>query len=242
MRDHGVQLYQEEEDLAEALTRFVGAGLALGQGVVFLGSTARWQATTERLRGAGVDTHGAVLGGQLRLFGAKVVLSGCMRHGVPERAAFNDSIGGILRQMRARYRVLRVFAGLSDELWTGGKREAAGAIERFWNTLEDTQHLSVLCACPLDSLDGRAYEGALQTVCNQHTRLLPAGDSGALDEAVSSAIREVLEPQLHGMLHALSTRQRPATQMPQGQAVMFWLRQHMPRTAERVLARVRARL
>ena len=136
MRDHGVQLYQEEEDLAAALTRFVGAGLALGQGVVFLGSTARWQATTERLRGAGVDTHGAVLGGQLRLFGAKVVLSGCMRHGVPERAAFNESIGGILQRMRARYPVLRVFAGLSDELWTGGKREAAGAIERFWNTLE----------------------------------------------------------------------------------------------------------
>ncbi len=128
------------------------------------------------------------------------------------------------------------------ELWTGGEREAAGAIERFWNTLDDTQPLSLLCACPLDSLDGRAYEGALQTVCNQHTRLLPAGDSQALDEAVSSAIREVLEPQLHGMLHALSTQHRPATQMPQGQAVMFWLRQHMPRTAERVLARVRARL
>jgi hypothetical protein len=52
----------------------------------------------------------------------------------------------------------------------------------------------------------------------------------------------VLEPQLHGMLHALSTQDRPATQMPQGQAMMFWLRQHMPRTAERVLARVRARL
>jgi hypothetical protein len=125
MRDHGVQLYQEEEDLAAALTRFVGAGLALGQGVVFLGSTARWQATTERLRGAGVDTHGAVLGGQLRLFGAKVVLSGCMRHGVPERAAFNDSIGGILRQMRARYPVLRVFGGLTDELWSSGRRKAA---------------------------------------------------------------------------------------------------------------------
>ncbi len=113
MRDHSVQLYQEEEDLAAALAGFVGAGLALGQGVVFLGSTARWQATTERLRGAGVDTHGAVLRGQLRLFGAKVVLSGCMRHGVPERAAFNESIGGILQRMRARYPVLRVFAGLS---------------------------------------------------------------------------------------------------------------------------------
>lgn len=242
MRDHGVQLYQEEEDLAAALARFAGAGLALGQGVVFLGSPARWQATMERLRGAGVDTHNAVLRGQLRLFGTRVVLSSCMSHGVPQRRAFNESIAGIFALMRMRYPVLRVFGGLTDELWTSGRRQAAGLIERFWNALEDTQSVSVLCACPLDSLDGRDYEGALQTVCSQHTHLLTAGDSQLFNDAVSSAVREVLEPQLHGMLHALSTQDRPATEMPQGQAMMFWLRRHMPRTAERVLARVRARL
>jgi len=242
MREHAVQLYQEEEELAAALARFVGAGLALGQGVVFMGSTARWQALTERLRGAGVDTHATVLRGQLRLFGAKVMLSSCMSRGAPDRSAFNQTIGGVLRLMRQRYPVLRVFGGLTDELWASGRRDAAGSVERFWNALDDTQSVSLLCACPLDSLDGRAYQGALQAVCSQHTQLLPAGDAKVFNEAVSDAIREVLEPQLVGMLHALSTQDRPATQMPQGQAVMFWLRQHMPRTAERVLARVRARL
>jgi hypothetical protein len=241
MRDHSVQLYQEEEELAASLARFAGAGLALGQGVVFMGTSARWRALTERLRGAGVDTHNAVLRGQLRLFGAQVVLSSCMSDGVPDRRAFNESIAGIFGPMRMRYPVLRVFGGLTDELWTSGRREAAGSIERFWNALEDAQPVSVLCACPLDSLDGRAYEGALQTVCGQHTHLLTADDSSVFTDAVSSAVREVLEPQLHGMLHALSTQDRPATQMPQGQAMMFWLRQHMPRTAERVLARIRAR-
>jgi hypothetical protein len=165
-----------------------------------------------------------------------------MNHGVPERRPFNESIAGIFALMRMRYPVLRVFGGLTDELWTSGRRQAAGLIERFWNTLEDTQSVSVLCACPLDSLDGRDYEGALQAVCGQHTHLLTAGDAQLFNDAVSSAVREVLEPQLHGMLHALSTQDRPATEMPQGQAMMFWLRQHMPRTAERVLARVRARL
>jgi DcmR-like sensory protein len=242
MRDHAVQLYQEEEDLAASLARFAGGGLALGQGVVFMGSSARWQALTERLRGAGVDTHNAVLRGQLRLFGAKVVLSSCMSHGAPDRLAFNESVAGIFGLMRMRYPVLRVFGGLTDELWASGRRDAAGSIERFWNALEDTQSVSLLCACPLDSFDGRAYEGALQTVCSQHTHLLPAGDFKVFNDAVSCAVREVLEPQLHGMLHALSTQDRPATQMPQGQAMMFWLRQHMPRTAERVLARARARM
>jgi hypothetical protein len=240
--DHIVQLYQDEDDLGATLARFSASGLALGEGVVFIGSTTRWQALTGRLRGAGVDTHGAVLRGQLRLFGSKVILSSCMSHGVPDRLAFNEAIGGILSLMRMRYPALRLYGELTDELWASGRREAAEAIEHFWSTLAETEAFSLLCACPLDSLDGRAYEGALQSVCRLHTHLIPANDCNAFNEAVSSAIREVLEPQLVGMLHALSAQHRPGTQMPTGQAVMFWLRQHMPRTAEKVMARARARM
>ena len=239
---HAVQLYHEEDDLTEALVRFTASGIEAGEAVVVLGTSARWGALTERLRAGGVDTHAAVLRGQLRLFGARVVLSSCMSHGVPDRLAFNESIGGILGLMRLRFPAVRVFGELTDLLWTEGKREAAAAIERFWNALLETQPVSLLCACPLDSFDGRAYDGALQSVCALHTRLIPAGDGVAFNEAVSGAIREVLEPQLVGMLHSLCTQDRPATQMPPGQAVMLWLRQHMPRTAERVLARDRARL
>src|SRR5918992_393449 len=201
--DHIVQLYQEEADLADALARFAASGLALGEGVVMIGSTARWQALTERLRAGGVDTHDAVLRGQLRLFGARVILASCMSHGVPDRLAFNEAIGGILGLVRTRYPVLRVFGELTDILWAEEKREAAKAIERFWGALIETQPFSLLCACPLDSLDGRAYDGAL---------------------------------------HSLSAQHRPGTLMPMGQMVMFWLCQHMPRTAEKVLARARARI
>lgn len=239
---HAVQLYHEEDELADALARFTASGLEAGEAVVVVGTSARWGTLNERLRALGIDTHAAVLRGQLRLFGARVVLSSCMSHGVPDRLAFNESMGGILGLMRLRYRALRVFGELTDLLWTEGRRDAAAAVERFWNELLETQPFSLLCACPLDSLDGRAYNGALQSVCALHTRLIPAGDGEAFNQAVSGAIREVLEPQLVGMLHSLSTQDRLSTQMPPGQAVMLWLRQHMPRTAERVLARARARL
>jgi MEDS: MEthanogen/methylotroph, DcmR Sensory domain len=239
---HAVQLYHEESDLTDALAPFTASGLAQGEGVVVIGSTARWHALTERLRAGGVDTHAAVLRGQLRLFGARTILSSCMSRGAPDRRGFNEAIGGVLGLMRMRFPVLRVFAELTDLLWAEGQRGAATEIERFWNALAQTQEFSLLCACPLDSLDGRAYEGALQSVCAQHTHLMPAGDSNAFNEAVSSALREVLEPQLVGMLHSLSAQHRPDTQMPTGQAVILWLRQNMPRTAEKVLARARARM
>jgi MEDS: MEthanogen/methylotroph, DcmR Sensory domain len=239
---HAVQLYHEENDLAEALTRFAAAGIRQGEGVVVIGSAPRWQALGQRLRAAGVDTHRAVLRGQLRLFGARVILSACMNRGAPDQAAFNHAIGGVLELARLRFPVVRVFAELTDLLWAEGRRDAAATIERYWNALVPSDSFSLLCACPLDSLDGRVYEGALQRVCALHTHLVPASDCNAFNEAVSSAIREVLEPRLAGMLHSLSALHRPETQMPAGQALIFWLRQNMPRTAEKVLARARARL
>jgi hypothetical protein len=240
--EHGVQLYQEEADLAEGFAHYAARGLAAEEGVVVLSTMPRWQLLGERLRAAGVDTHAAALRGQLRLFNAKVILSSCMSHGVPDRLAFNEAIGGILGLVRLRYSRLRLVAELSDVLWAEGRRDAAEAIEHFWNALVKAQSFSLLCACPLDSLDGRAYEGALQSVCALHTHLMPARDCNAFNDAVNSAIREVLEPQLVRMLDSLSARSRPVTQMPPGQATILWLRQHMPRTAEKVLARARARM
>jgi hypothetical protein len=251
---HAVQLYHEETELTEALARFAAEGLARGEGVVVIGTSTRWNALNARLRAGGGDPHAAVLRGQLRLFGARVILASCMSHGVPDRLAFDEALGGILGLVRMRYPSLRIFGELSDLLWSEGRREAATAIERFWNALAESQRashpasppassqFSLLCACPLDSLDGRAYDGTLQSVCALHTHLLPAGDSDAFNAAVSGAIREVLEPQLVGMLHSLSSQHRPDTQMPSGQLVMLWLREHMPRTAEKVLARARARM
>jgi hypothetical protein len=43
------------------------------------------------------------------------------------------------------------------------------------------------------------------------------------------------------MVHALSAAQRPSIHLASGVALLFWLRQHMPRTAEKVLARSRER-
>src|SRR5262245_24967699 len=105
---HIAQLYHEEAELGEALARFAAGGLAQGEGVVAVGTPARWQAMCERLRAGGVDTHSAVLRGQLRLFGARVILSSCMSHGVPDRLAFDEAIGGILGLTRLRYPALRV--------------------------------------------------------------------------------------------------------------------------------------
>jgi len=239
--EHAVQLYQEEADLVGAVADFIATGLREQEAVVVVGTTPRWQALMQKLHDVSIDAHAAVLRGQLRFLGAKTVINSCLSHGVPDERRFDAAIGGLLALARARYAAVRVFAEVSDMLWRDGERSNALQIERFWNSLAADEPLLLLCCCPLDSLDGRAYDGSLQALCGAHTHLIPARDAAAFDESVICAVNEVLEPQLARMLHSLVAARRPAVHMPAGQAVLFWLKEHMPRTAEKVLARARAR-
>ena len=119
-------------------------------------------------------------------------------------------------------------------------RDAAIRLEEFWNDLAKLQTFSLLCAYYMDNLDASAYLGPLECVCKVHTHLIPAADYAAFNEAVIAASNKVLEQPLAQMLLSLSAAHRPSTAMPAGQATLLWLKRNMPRTADKVLAEVRA--
>jgi hypothetical protein len=93
----------------------------------------------------------------------------------------------------------------------------------------------------MDPLRGDTYAG-LESICRCHTHLIPARDYGELNEAVRQASLKVLDAPLAQMLLTLAASNRPHTEMPLGQAALIWLRQNMPRTADRILDEVRADL
>ena len=218
--EHVLHLVQEQgPGVAAGVARFIAEGLERGDAVVIIGAMERWRA------------HPAVRRAEAKFFDARALLAGS-RPG--------EALNSILAPVRARHRGVRVFSELTDLLWRRGDRVGALALERRWNSLGGAP-FSLTCACGLDALDTSAYEGPLQALGALHTHLVPVADCGAFDEAVGQAIAEVLEPSLVRMLHALSAAHRPAMHMPTGVALLFWLKEHMPRTAEKVLARSRAR-
>lgn len=233
---HVLQLYQEERRLVDALSDYVAAGLRANEGVVVIASTPRWQFLLDRLQKSGLDPHGSVLRGQLRHFGLQVMMGA-----VPNRQRFSEVMNGVLALARARNERVRVFSELTDALWRAGERGAACRCERYWHQLLAVQDCQLLCACPIDSLEGNVYDGTLQSLCAEHTHIRPAIDEAGFEEAVAGAVSEVLDTELARMLASLSDAHRPSAQMPPGQAMLFWLKDHMPRTAERVLSRARAR-
>jgi MEDS: MEthanogen/methylotroph, DcmR Sensory domain len=233
--DHFVQLYQELGPLAEAVARYVDTGLRRGEAAVVIATPAHRAAFLEK-----IDAGQAVRQGQLRLLDAEETLATFMANGMPQWKAFHEVVGGLIAELRLQYPTVRAYGEMVDVLWQRDEREAAIRLEEYWNELGRLQTFSLFCAYRMDPLDSQAYGGPLECVCKVHTHLIPARDPARFDEAVREASRKVLDQPLAQILLSLAANHRPATQMPAGQAALFWLKQNMPRTAEKVLSALRA--
>jgi hypothetical protein len=237
-QDHMVQLYSDPEFLVEAVVQYLGTGLALGEAAIVI---ARREHRARFVRA--LEREGLYPSPALRLLDAETTLSSFLAGGMPEWTTFHRIVGGAIAELRLQYPTVRAYGEMVDILWQRGEQKAALRLEDFWNELGKLQTFSLLCAYGIDPLQAGAYGGgALEAVCKCHTHLIPTRDYGRFNDAVSEASREVLDQPLAQMLLNLAASHRPQTEMPLGQAALIWLKQNMPRTAERVLQEVRSRM
>ncbi len=234
--DHMVQVYSEREFLIEAVTQYVASGLRLGEAAIVIARPEHRSGFIEALGREGLYPSPA-----LKFLDAETTLASFLVDGMPEWTAFHAKIGGAIAGLRLQYPTVRAYGEMVDILWQRGDTKAAIRLEEFWNEICQLQTFALLCAYALDPLRGDTYAG-LESICRCHTHLIPARDYASLNEAVYEATRKVLDQPLAQMLLNLAASHRHSTEMPLGQAALIWLKQNMPRTAERVLEDVRARL
>ena len=237
--NHIAQLYQDDEFLMEALSHFVGSGLAQGDGVVVIATAQHWEACVRRLKSQDVTLQEAELRGQLAVLDAADALSGFMLEGMPDWKSFQDIVGGVINRTRRRYAKIRAFGEIVDILWQRRECLAAMRLEELWNHLVKVQDLSLCCAYRIDNLGEEDHYGQLQSVCEMHSHLIPQRDYDRLEKTVKQASDDVLGPRLASMLHSLAAAHRPATHMPAAQSTLLWLKEHLPLTAGKILSRLR---
>ena len=240
--DHFVQVYQDHAFLGDAVAEFVGAGLRAGEASVVIALPAHTAIFLRRLEARGLVPQHAIKRGQLRVLDASATLARFMKDGAPDWRTFHEVCGGAIAELRLQYPRVRAYGEMVDVLWQQGLREQAIELEGFWHRLSTLQTFSLLCAYQIDNLDSNAYGGGLERVCGAHTHFIPSADYARFNQAVSDASKDVLDQPLAQMLISLSSNHRPPTHMPLGQATLFWLTKNMPRTADKVLSQVRARL
>lgn len=235
--DHMVQLYQDPAFLAEAVAQYLGAGLRQGEAALVIARPEHGKRFAQALEREGVRASPA-----LRMLDAVETLDLFMVDGMPEWTAFHRACGGAIAEMRLQYPAVRAYGEMVDVLWQRGERHAALRLEEFWNELGRLQTFSLFCGYAMDPLDPESYGGALESVSRCHTHLIPARDYTRFNDAVLESAKDILDQPLAQMLLDLAASHRPHTAMPIGQAALIWLKQNMPRTADRVLADVRGRL
>src|SRR5512145_136669 len=232
MHEHFVQLYQDSNLLGEAVARYIGAGLERGEAAIIIATSAHRATFLESIP----NGEAAMREGKLNVLDAERTLARFMANGMPQWLPFREAIGGLIAELRLRHPTVRTYGEMVDVLWQRGEREAALRLEQYWNELGQLQSFSLFCAYQMDALDSAAYGGPLESVCKAHTHFIPSHDPERFDAAVQEVTRKVLDTPLL----TLAAKHRPATQMPAGQATLFWLKQNMPRTAEKVLSELRA--
>jgi hypothetical protein len=228
--DHLVQLYQDEAFLGEAVSTFITDTLQRGEAGVIIATPGH------RARFGFQSTD------QIRVLDAEETLARFMVEGQPNWTRFHEVIGGLIAELRLRYPAVRAYGEMVNVLWQRGERDAAIRLEEYWNDLQGLQTFTLLCAYEMDPLDPASYAGPLECVCRVHSHLIPARDSAGLDKAVEEASQEIFEAPLSGILLSLAANHRQRVRMPVGQATLLWLKRNMPRSSERVLSAVRARL
>ena len=239
--EHFVQVYQDANFLCDAVAEYIGTGLRQDEGAILIARPAHVAAFKQQLARAGLSPEKALRRRQLLVLDADQTLERFTHGGMPDWQTFHALIGGCIAEMRLEFPRVRAYGEMVDVLWQRGARDAAIRLEEFWNDLARLQTFTLLCAYYIDNLDPAAYAGPLECVCKVHSHLIPTPDYSLFNQAVVDATEKVLDRQLAHVLVSLSASSKPAAEMPEGQATLLWLKRNMPRTADKVLAEVRAR-
>jgi hypothetical protein len=241
-RDHIVRAYQDDAALAVSVGIYLEKGLRDGLPAIIIATKDHADLLRRRLAGAGLNVEDLERTGRLRVLDARETLTSFMRDGMPDPALYRQTVGGLIDEtLRINgAKILRAYGEMVDVLWQEGNHAAAIRLEELWNGLAREYPFSLLCAYRIDDSDPSAYAGALQKICAVHSHYIPDGDLRRREQAVTSAGRELLGDSFLELLrHFAKTRLALDTRMPEAQAALFWFKENMPGTAERIFQRLR---
>src|SRR5262249_20994203 len=136
-RDHIVQLYQENAFLNRAVCRFVGAGLANGEGIILVSTAPHWSGFHAYLEDDGVNVSAARKRSHGTLVAAGDILPRFMRHAMPVPDIFAGVFENVVAEARdaGGYHKVRVWGEMVNVLWERGDVDASMNLEDQFDQL-----------------------------------------------------------------------------------------------------------
>ena len=205
---HSVQIYETEAFLSQRVVEYLAAGLATRDCCLVIATSEHRDAFCAGLAANGVDVATAIARGDLVLLDARDTLGQFMVGDLPDRARFEDVVGGALGKLRRPGAKVRAFGEMVDLLWREGRPHAALALEQLWNDLARRHHFDLLCAYTIANFY-KTTTPHFRDVCDHHDHVHVIerhdGEDDPPERALLAEIarRAVVENQLRASIHAL---------------------------------------
>jgi MEDS: MEthanogen/methylotroph, DcmR Sensory domain len=238
--EHFVQLYGKDDRLlTRNVSRYLGEGLRRGDGLLVIATAEHRGSMVRQLTGERTYTR-AVLEGRLVFLDAEATLDRFMVDGEPDQGRFERIIGEALAGVRTRavHSGIRAYGEMVGVLWKASQFSAAVRLEELWNQLLDASDVSLFCAYPIDVFSPEFHSESVDALLCAHTHVVPA--DSALEGALNRAMDEVLGERVDDLRRLIQANHRPAwAVIPKPEAIILWLRNNLPGSAERILNRAR---
>jgi hypothetical protein len=235
---HLVQIYEDEEGLAEAVARYAAEGLRQDEAVIFIATKPHAEAFTRELIRSGVDLAGHQSSGQFIMLDADEMLAKFMVAGSPDRDRFESVIRGVIERAMngtAHPRV-RAYGEMVDLLWQAGMLEPALKLEEMWTSLMKTSPLTLLCGYGMKLLSSNFDGEAFTKACEAHSHAFIAQDRARLEGAVDRALDTVLgESRGNALRPLIDATLLPSSRVGRAESTVIWVRKNLPSKAEAIL-------
>ena len=169
--DHQMLFYSSESVLMESLTRFVAKALGIGNPAIVIATKLHIDDLRERLTAEKIDVDGAAQRGTYIALDVAQAFTALMSGAQLDSAEFLKTIGGLAEAALRRATAENARVAFCGEgiglLWVAGRTDEALRLEQLCNELSKTHELEMLCAYPLNRIQGN--DPVLQKILAQHT-------------------------------------------------------------------------
>jgi hypothetical protein len=172
--DHGahhvVQFFDTLESRAAAVARFLQSRALRGDRLLVVVKPEHWVNIRRELDVSGFATAAAETNGRLIVRDVSALLRSMIRHGDPDAAAFESSIGALVRTLSSGH-PLSIYGEMVDVLGERGELDAAVALESLWNALASQVPFTLMCGYASAHFVSAPAGARLRQVCEAHGRV-----------------------------------------------------------------------
>jgi anti-sigma regulatory factor (Ser/Thr protein kinase) len=171
-RDHVVQFYRRDDELAEHVSGYLLDAVRDGGVAIVIATAAHRRAFEAGLADAGIDVGAASSSGAYVTLDAGAAMHRLLIAGRLDPAAFEQVIGHLIQPAAETGRQVRVYGEIVALLWETGQVNAAIELEAQWNVLGRKYPFALFCGYPVRSVTAEGHDDAFAEVCQLHTEII----------------------------------------------------------------------